>query len=194
MKYTFGKQTRRVGLALAAVVALAVLGIETAQAAQFTSANISIEPRGEATGGLTCTWRETGLGPSQVVYYSCTAGAVGALYACTYKNRVIFQSPTRLDVFKNVTGEHGAVPFLALNNGHINASTTTAIPVNEVPEGAPVLCLEPSVEEVVAVRWCNASLTDVTNNLVGVTVGELFQEFIPGVGTVPSCTDLLASP
>jgi hypothetical protein len=128
------------------------------------------------------------------VYYECSAGAVGALKACTYKNRVIYNSPTEVDVFKDVTGEHGAVPFLALNNGRINGSTTTPIPHVEVPEGTPELCTEPSVEEVVAVRWCNASLTDVTNNLVGATVGELFQEFISGVGTVPSCTDLLASP
>jgi hypothetical protein len=94
-----------------------------------------------------------------------------------------------------VTGEHGgAVPFLSQKNGLISASTTTPIPEVEVPEGAPVLCTEPSVEEAVAVRWCNASLTDTTNTLVGATVDELFLEFFPGVGTVPSCNELLATP
>lgn len=192
MKHTFKNQTKRAGIALAVVAAFAVFGTGAAQAAPaFTSASISIEPRGEAAGGLTCTWRETGVGPSAVVYYSCSAGAVGALKACTYKNRVIFNSPTRLDKFKNVIGEHGEVPFLSQKNGQISATTTTPIPEVETAEGAE-LCTEPSVEEVVAVRWCNASLTDTTNNLAGASVGELFQEFFSGVGTVPSCTDLLA--
>jgi len=129
-----------------------------------------------------------------VNYYTCTAGAVGAFKACVYKGRVIYQSPTRLDIFKDVTGEHGgAVPFLAQKNGQIVGSTTAPIPTIEVPEGQE-LCTAPSEETVVAVRWCNASLTDTTNNLVGTTVSELFQEFISGVGTVPSCADLLASP
>jgi hypothetical protein len=193
MKHTFGKQARRAGSALAAAGAFAVLGIGTAQAAEFASADITIEPRGEAEGGLTCTWRETGVGSSQVVYYACTGGAVGALYACTYRNRVIFNSPTQLDIFKNVTGEHGAVPFLSLKNGQINAATTTPIPTVEAPVGQE-LCLAPTEQTIVAVRWCNASLTDVTNNLVGATMSELFRESFSGVGTVPSCAELLASP
>jgi len=200
MKQTVKNQAKRAGIALAA--AFAAFGTGTAQAAPpppggptFASASISIEPRGEAAGGLTCSWRETGVGPSAVVYYTCTAGVVGALKACVYKGRVIYNSPTKLDIFKDVTGEHGgAVPFLSQKNGLISASTTTPIPEVEVPEGAPVLCTEPSVEEAVAVRWCNASLTDTTNTLVGATVDELFLEFFPGVGTVPSCNELLATP
>lgn len=198
MKHTLKNQAQRTGITLAAVGVFAVLGTGAALAAPpeavptFKTASITIEPRGEAAGGLTCRWQETGLGSAQVVYYTCSAGAVGVLKACTYKNRVIYNSPTELDSFKDVTGEHGgAVPFLAQQNGQINGSTTTPIPEREVPEGAE-LCTAPSLEEVVAVRWCTASLTDTTNNLVGAEVGELFQEFIPGVGTVPSCTDLLA--
>lgn len=193
MKHTLKNQAQRAGIALAVVAAFAALVTGTAQAApSFGSVTLSIEPRGEATGGLTCTWRETGLGSSQVVYYECGAGAVGALNACVFKNRVIFNSPTRLDTFKAVTGAHegegGLVPFLSQKNGLISASTTTPIPTIET---ATELCTEPSVQTVVAVRWCNASLTDTTNNLVGATVGELSQEFFSGVGTVPSCTDLL---
>ena len=127
------------------------------------------------------------------VYYSCGAGAVGALKACVYKNRVIYQSPTRLDVFKNVTGaeggEGGNVPFLSQKNGQVSASTTTPVPEIEEPTGGE-LCLAPSEETVVAVRWCNASLKDVTDNIVGATKTELFQEFYSGVGVVPDCATL----
>ncbi len=186
MKHTFSKRTTQIGIAVAAAVSLTALALGTAQAAQFQSAGINIEPQGEAQGGITCTWRETGLVPSRVVYYACTGGAVAALKACTYKGRVIYQSPTRLDVFKNVIGEHGTVPFLAQKNGQINASTTTPIPTFEVAEGQE-LCTAPSEETVIAVRWCNASLTDTTNNLVGTTVPELFERFIAGVGEVPAC-------
>jgi hypothetical protein len=108
-----------------------VVGIGTAQAQEFVSADISIEPRGEAAGGLTCSWRETGVGGSSVVFYECKAGAVTALYVCTYKGRVIYHSPTKLETFQDVIGEHGAVPFLAQKMGHINGSTTTPIPEQE---------------------------------------------------------------
>lgn len=192
MKRVFGKQAKRAGIALAVVGAFAALGIGTALAAPtFASATLSIEQRGEAAGGLTCTWRETGLGSSQVVYYTCGAAAVGALKACVFKNRIIFASPTQLDVFKNVTGEHGgAVPFLSQKNGQLNASTTTPIPEIEVAEGAE-LCIEPTVETVVAVRWCNASLVDTTNGVTGPFATELSQAFFSGVGEVPPCTQLL---
>jgi hypothetical protein len=194
MKHALRNQAQRTGITFAAAVAAALLGIGTAQAAPtFPSADISIEPRGEEAGGLTCSWRETGLLPSQVVYYTCSAGAVGVLKACVYKNRVIFESPTELDSFKNVVGEHGAVPFLSQQNGQIKAKTTTPIPEREVPEGEE-LCTAPSVEEVIAVRWCNAELKDTTNNLVGDTVDELFLLEYDDVGTVPSCADLLVSP
>ena len=108
------------------------------------------------------------------------------LKACTYKGRVIYQSPTRLDVFADVVGEHGTVPFLAQKNGQINASTTTPIPEIEAAEGQE-LCTAPSEETVIAVKWCNASLIDTTNNLVGATVPELFQRYFAGVGDVPAC-------
>lgn len=182
------RRAERASLALAAGAFITAFGIATAtaHAATFTSAGIAVEPRGEEAGGLTCKWRETGLGPSQVVYYSCGAASVSALKACVYKNRVIFGSPTRLDTFTNVFGgEHGAAePFLSQKNGQISASTTTPIPHVETQTE---LCTAPSEEAVVAVRWCSASLTDVTNGLVGTTLNELYMEFFSGVGTVPPC-------
>lgn len=166
----------------------AVLADPPADIPTFANADINIEPRGEEAGGLTCGWRETGLGPYQVVYYTCEGGAVGALEACIYKNKLVSNTPTRLSVFHDVAGEHGTpVPFLSKNNGQINASTTTAIPESH---GQPELCPEPTEVVVAAVRWCNASLTDATNGVLGVKVNELFQEFVSGAGKVPSCEEL----
>src|SRR5512139_294650 len=87
MKQTLRNQTKRASITLAAVGAFAAFG--TALAAPppptgptFASASITIEPRGEAAGGLTCSWRETGLGPYAQITYACDAGAVGVLEAC----------------------------------------------------------------------------------------------------------------
>lgn len=187
------------GVALAIAGMASALAMTSARAAPpsgvptFASAAIAVEARGESAGGLTCRWRETGVGSSQVVYYACGAGAVGVLKACVFKNRLIYASPTRLDVFKSVLGgEHGGtVPFLSQKNGQISAAATTEIP--HVETGVE-LCSEPSVETVVAVRWCNATLSDVTNGLIGATAAELFQQFISGGGSVPDCPSLLAAP
>lgn len=187
MTLTSTKQARRMGAAIALAGALAALGWAPAQAQTFVNASISIEPRGEAAGGLTCRWRETGLGSSQVVYYSCGAAAVHVLKACVYKNRLIYNSPTRLDAFTNIIGgEHGGYePFLSQKNGQIHVTTTTTIPELETETE---MCIEPSAEAVTAVRWCGAWLTDITNGVVGTTVGELYEEFVPTPGvSVPAC-------
>jgi len=202
MKRTATTQVKRTNITLAAAVAFAVLGTGTALAAPptgvptFASADISIEPRGEEAGGLTCSWRETGLLPIQVVTYSCEAGAVGVVTGCVYHNKLVAGLPTELATFQDVTGEgHEGVAFLSKNNGAINGSTTTAIP--EAGHGGGEggeLCVEPMVEEVLAVRWCNASLWDTTNNLQGAQVDELFLEFTSGGAAVPSCAELLPAP
>lgn len=198
MTHTLTTYLKLIGMLLTLMIAVTSVTIHTAQAAPpsgaptFAKAAISVEPRGEEAGGLTCSWQETGLGSYQVVYYSCQASAVGVLEACVYKNKLVANTPTRLSIFKDVSGEHGQpIPFLSKNNGQINASTTTAIPESH---GAGELCVEPTVAEVVAVRWCDASLTDVTNGLLGTNASELFQEFTSGAGTVPSCPELLAAP
>lgn len=202
MKHTIKHQAKRSGITLAAVVALSTLGIGSALAQSFTKADISIAPRSSeskevAAGDLVCSWQETGLGSYQVVTYNCGAQAVGVLEGCVYKNKLI--STTVLSTFTDVNGgEHGeGAAFISNNSGRINGSTTTAVP--ESHGGGEGLCPEvgetgqqPEVE-VVAIRWCNASLTDTTNNLVGATTSELFEEFVSGGGTVPSCTDLLSA-
>ena len=195
-------QATPASITLAAAVAFAVFGTGAALAAPptgvptFVKADISIEPRGEVQGALNCSFRETGLGSYAQITYTCNAGAVGVREACFYKNKLVAGSPTEVSIFTDVTnveGGHAPEALIANNNGAINGTIITAIP--EAAEGGgghpPELCNEPWVARVVAARWCDASLTDTTNNLVGVTAGELFQEFTSGVGTVPSCSEML---
>jgi hypothetical protein len=199
MEYTYTNQAKRAGIALAAVAAFTALGTGAAQAAVFTSADLSIAARSneaqEVTAGdLTCTWREAELGPFAQVEYACAAQAVAVVEACVYKNQII--SATQTSVFTNVTGEHEAV-FLAGNNGRINGTLYTSpghggggeqlCPHIEVPGGEAT---QPEVE-VVAVRWCNASLTDTTNNIVGATAAELLGVLQKGAYDVPTCAEIL---
>jgi hypothetical protein len=198
MKHTLKNQAKRAGIALAGVAAFMAFGAGTALAAPppptgptFASASITIEPRGEEAGGLTCSWRETGLGSYAQITYDCSAQAVGVVEGCFVKNRLVSNSLGPVEIFKNVTSAE-AVAFMAKANGAINGTTTTTIP--EASEGGgepPELCTEPAVAGIVAIRWCNASLVDTTTPLVGATVGELFQEFAPGA-VVPTCAVLLA--
>ena len=201
MKHTikYQQKTKRSGITLAAAVACALFGVGSALAdpppdtPTFIKADISIEPRGEEAGGLTCSWREGGLDPIAVYNYDCAAGAVGVLEGCVYKNKLVSNTPVELSIFQDVTGEgHDGVAFLSKNNGTINASTTTAIPE---AHGGGHLCIEPTEQAVLAVRWCNASLTDTTNGLVGAVFTELYKEFFSGMdGNIPSCSELLAAP
>lgn len=199
MKHTLKNQARLAGITCAAAAACVAFGTALADPTPttptFTSASISIEPRGEEAGGLNCSWREAGLGAFTVVTYKCDAAAVGVLEGCSYRNKIVSNITPELEVFTNVTGEgHDGVAFFSKNNGQIMGTTITAIPEGpHVPEGAE-LCPEPTVPEVIAVRWCNASLVDATNGITGATVGELFEEFFSGYASVPSCAEMLAAP
>ena len=190
MKHTCGKQAQRAGIALVAVAAFTILGIGTAQAQQFTRAELSLD----GSGNLTCSFRETGLAPNGLYTYTCGAEALGVMSGCYVRNT--FVGPTSLAVFKNVSNAeegHPPAPLVAKNNGTINATLTAAIPESHGAE----LCTEPAVQRNIAVRWCNASLVDMTNNIVGASLGELFKQ-LEKTGTaavpVPSCAELLAAP
>lgn len=195
MKHTVRNQAKRASFALAAGSVLAVLGIGTAQAQTFTRVDFSIAPRSNeaqelAAGDLVCSWRETGLAPYAVIEYSCSAQAVAVVEACVYKNQII--SGTETSVFTDVTGEHD-VALLAGRNGAINGSTATSPGHGG---GGHALCPhlevngpEPEVE-VIAVRWCNASLTDTTNGILGGTAVELFVNDDPSI-VVPTCAEIL---
>jgi len=187
-------------VASVAFATASALAAKPAASPTFASANLSIAAgtgageTGTAAGGLTCTWRETGLFPVQLITYLCDAAVVGVVEGCVLKNKLVEGSATQVSVFQNpgASLEGGAVGFVSNNSGRIGGTTTTAAPASEGAGGH--LCTEPAVAEVVAVRWCNASLTDTVNNLVGATANELFQQFFSGVGEVPSCAELLVSP
>ncbi len=194
MKHTFGKQASLAGIALAAAAVMAP-GIANAQTAPvsgttFVKGALSIETStaGEAAvGGLACSWQEAGLHPVQLIPYACDADVVGGLLGCVSKNKLVGAAVPFTPVHHPLAIDGGPVGFVSNNKGRINGTTTTAVPVTEVGE-----CTEPAEAQIVAVRWCNASLTDTTNTLVGATASELFQQFFSGLtATVPSCAQLL---
>jgi len=191
MKYTFGKQARRAGLVLAAVAAFTALGIGTAQAQQFAAASITLENAGEAAGALNCSFRETGLTPGGFVRYDCSSQYVGVLQQCMYKNKPVGNS--QLYIFNNIHPEE-VENLLVKNNGSVRASIITNIP--EPGEGGQVLiCTAPAELTTTAIRWCNNTLTDLTNNIVGANVAELFAQLVNnGSGSVPSCATLANGP
>ena len=208
MKHTLKNQAKRSSITLTAAIALAILGTGIAQAAVFTNVDFSIEQRTSeakevAAGDLNCSFRESDLGPYALVSYNCHAEAVAFVEGCVYKNRLISETVETIatDV-SNTEAGHEAELFLAKANGSINGTVITTIP--EAPHGGgggeAELCPhievngpEP-VQEVIAIRWCNVTLTDTTNGLEGGTATELYEEFNAGAGVVPSCTEILATP
>ena len=195
MKYTFGKQARRAGLALAIVVGFAALGIGTAQAAPtFTTADISVN----SVGFLECSFKESGLGAGATVSYTCGATDVGWISQCFVKNKPVGNLPVALHVAHTQDGLTTARTYTATGRGVITQSILTAYPSVEAEPQNP-LCPETEgvtiTEEVTAIRWCNASLTDVTNNVLGATAPELFLQLVRnGSGSIPDCATLATLP
>jgi hypothetical protein len=185
MKHTLINQGKRAGIALAAAAAFTALGIGTAQAQEFASANVSIDRE----GALECTFRETGLPPGGVVRYDCTAQYVGVRQQCMLKNRPVGNS--QLLNFEDISGEE-VENFEIPRNGQVRAGIVTPIP--ESPNTA-LICTAPSELTVTAIRWCAPTLVDLTNNITGVTVDQLFDQLVPnGSGSVPECSVLENGP
>ncbi len=186
MKQIFEEQAKRAGLALAAVAVFAALGTGTARAEPtFTSADIVLD----RFGNLECVFRETGLPPGGSVRYDCTAQYVGVLQQCMLRRKAVGNS--KLLIFEDVSA-HEVENFDVSNNGQVRAAIITQIPESE---NASLLCTAPSELTVTAVRWCDASLVDLTNNITGATVGELFANLVANAsGSVPSCTVLANGP
>jgi hypothetical protein len=190
MKQSLKNQAKRAGIALAAVGAFAALGAESAQAQEFTAASITLENAGESAGSLNCSFRETGLIPGGQVRYDCASQYVGVMEQCMYKNKPVGNN--RLYIYNNVHPEEVEnidVP----RNGTIRATVVTQTP--EPGEANAIICTAPSEVTVTSVRWCNNTLTDLTNNVLGATVAELFDQLVPsGSGSVPSCATLANGP
>jgi len=205
MKHTLKSQPMRAGSILAAV-ASAMFITGTAQAQTFTSVDFSIEKRTSeakevAAGDLNCSFRETDLGPYALVSYECNAAAAVVVEGCIYKGKLISATESSvLTDLSNVEAGHEAEVFIAKNNGSINGTVITSPEVAHGGGGETNLCPhievngpEP-VQEVIAVRYCNVSLTDTTNGVEGGTATELFEELNAGAGAVPSCAEILPSP
>ena len=194
MKRSFGKHTTRDRFALAAVAAIASLAIETAQAQEFVVADITIN----SVGFLECAFKETGLTPGAQVSYGCNASDVGWVTQCFVKNKPVTNIPPRLHVAHNADGLTTLQDRIATNRGTVTWSILTAYPTVEEEIEEP-LCPEVEgltiTEEITAIRWCNAELIDVTNNIQGATEPSLFEQLIRnGSSDIPECGELAALP
>ncbi len=198
MKHTLITQARRAGMAVAAVIALATLGVGSAQAQSFDRADLSINN----FGFLDCSFRETGLGPGASVDYTCGAADIGWVTQCFYKNRAVANGPTTLYVAHDQTTTE---TFVANKRGTIMAGILTAYPtVEEEPVAEP--CADIAVggrgnneaevtETITAIRWCNSSLVDKTNGIVGAEEPDLLLQLEKGgAAGVPSCAVLQTLP
>jgi hypothetical protein len=186
MKHTLANHAKWAGIALAVVVAFSALGIGAAQAAAtFVSAAVTLD----RFGNLECVSREKGLTPGGTVRYDCTAQYVGVLQQCILKNRAVGNS--RLLIFQDISS-HEVENFEVGRNGQVRAAIVTQIPESE---NNALICTAPSELTTTIVRWCNNSLVDLTNNILGASAPELFAQIATnGTGSVPTCAVLANGP
>jgi len=190
MKQMLKNQARQTGVALAAVAAFAALGTGSAQAQEFAAASITLENAGESAGALNCSFRETGLIPGSQVRYDCASQYVGVMEQCMYRGKPVGNN--RLYIYNNIHPEELA-HFDVGNNGRVRGTVITQIP--QPGENNAILCTAPSEVAVTSIRWCNNQLWDLTNNIQGATVAELFDQLEPsGGGSVPGCATLANGP
>ncbi len=198
MKHTLINQAKRAGMALTAAVVFVTLGIGTAQAQSFFRADLSIN----SFGFLDCSFKETGLGAGASVDYTCGATDIGWVTQCFYKNKPVSNGPTTLYVAHDQTTTRTLV---ANKRGTIMSGILTAYPtVEEEPVAEPCADIfvggrgnnEAEVTETItAIRWCNSSLVDTTNAIVGAQTPDLLLQLEKGGTTgVPSCAVLQTLP
>jgi hypothetical protein len=127
----------------------------------FVTANIAVN----SVGNLVCSWKEAGLGTNQNIDYECTAGFVAAFYQCVNKGGGEPRPHTATDTSVTSKGT-----FNSGRNGQITASLTAALPT-------PPSDFCPNSRnwtlKLVGARWCDTSLEDVTNHIVGATEPQL---------------------
>ena len=201
MKYTFGKQAKQSGIALAAVAAFTTLGIGTAQAAPpasgatFATAGITVT----SDGFLDASFKETGLDAGASVDYTSGATDVGWMTQCFIKNKPVGNIAPRLHVAHTADGLTTDRTLVASNRGTITSSILTAYPTPVETHGTVPLCPEVEgvvmTEEITAIRWCNATLKDTTNDSVGASEPSLFLQLKRnGSSAVPECGPLATLP
>jgi len=196
MKHTLINQAKRAGIALAATAAFSALGIGTAQAAPtFSTATITIN----SVGFLDAAFKETGLGAGASVTYTSGATDVGWLTQCFIKGKPVSNIAPKLNVAHTADGLTTTQDRTATNRGTITSAILTAYPTAEETHGVPPLCPEVEgvtiTEEITAIRWCNASLMDTTNNILGASEPELFLQMKRnGASNVPDCGILATLP
>jgi hypothetical protein len=195
MKRTFTHQAKRAGIALATVAAFSALGTGTALAQAFSIADISIN----SVGFLECAFKETGLVPGASVDFTCGATDVGWLTQCFIRNKPVANIAPKLHVAHAADGLTTSRTLVATNRGTITNAILTAYPTAEEVPGEEPLCPEVEgvtiTEEITAIRWCNASLVDTTNNILGASEPELFRQLKRnGASNVPDCATLATLP
>lgn len=195
MDYTFGKQAKLSGIALAAVAAFTAFGTGTAQAASFATAGITVN----SVGFLDAAFKETGLGAGASVNYTSGASDVGWMTQCFIRSKPVANIAPRLHVAHAADGLTTNTTLLASNRGTITSSILTAYPTAEETHGEIPLCPEVEgvtiTEEITAIRWCNASLTDTSNSIQGAAVPTLFLQIVRnGSSAVPDCGTLATLP
>lgn len=102
---------------------------------------------------LTISFKEAGLGDSQLIHYIASANAT-ATYQCVNHGGKCPQAANKTTVSGPVTGEG---TFSSGKNGQINASLTLT-----PPDPGDFSCPGNQVVEVAAVSYTNISLEDTT--------------------------------
>ena len=98
---------------------------------------------------------------------------------------------SQLLIFQDIH-PHEVENFDVSRNGVVRGTVVTQIPESE---SHALICTVPAELAVTAVRWCDNALVDLTNNIPGTTVPELFAQLVNnGTGSVPSCAVLANGP
>lgn len=198
MKYTHVCQARRAVIGLSAMATVLIAAIGTAQAQSFFRAEISVN----SFGFLDCSFKEADLGAGASVDYTCGAQDIGWVTQCFYKNKPLSNGPTTLYVAHDQTTYR---TLIANQQGTIMAGILTAYPtVEEEPAAEP--CADIAVggrgnretevtETITAIRWCDSSLIDTSNGIVGAEQPDLLLQLERGGSTaVPACEVLRTLP
>jgi hypothetical protein len=148
----YSQQTSRGALALA--FGLAVGSVNALAASpHFISAAGSID---QATGVLTCSWKEAGLGNNQLIDYRCSASAT-ATYVCVNRGGANPSAANKTTITAPVS-QTGT--FSSGKNGQITASLLV-----QPPGSGSFSCPSGQSLELAQVSYSGVLLEDLTNGV-----------------------------